>query len=322
MNILTIGAGAIGGWLAGALATGGASVAILARGATRDAIRARGLIVRDGETVRTHRLAVSDAVADLPKPDAILLTVKQYDFAAAIAQIAPVLRPGVVVATAMNGAPWWFLDGLDGPLDGQRLERLDPGAARAALRGVAPVAAVVHASTRVAAPGDIAIVKAFRVILGQPDGGASDATRELARLLAAGGVEAPISDVIRVDIWSKLWGNMCTNPISALTRLSATPILDDPLLAGLQRRMMQEFAALGERIGVRLPATVDDRLRVTRSLGDFRTSMYEDAIAGRRLEIEGLLGVVVEMAERVGMDAPASRAVYALARGLDRALRG
>ena len=92
-----------------------------------------------------------------------------------------------------------------------------------------------------------------------------------------------------------------------------------PRLLHLVRDMMTEFADVGARIGLRLPMTVDERLVITRRLGDFRTSMLNDVEAGRPLEVEGLLGVVVEMAEKLGEPVPASRAVYALARGLNRA---
>jgi 2-dehydropantoate 2-reductase len=136
-------------------------------------------------------------------------------------------------------------------------------------------------------------------------------------LVKGGGVACPVTAEIRTEIWGKLWGNMNMNPVSALTRRTANGILGDDRLLGLVREMMSEFVRLGERIGLRLPMSVDERLVVTRRLGDFRTSMLNDLEAGRALEIEGLLGVVVEIAEKLGEPVPASRTVYALARGLD-----
>jgi 2-dehydropantoate 2-reductase len=223
-----------------------------------------------------------------------------------------------LVVTAMNGLPWWFLMDLEGPLRDQRLESIDPGGrADALLSGVRPVGAVVHASTRAEAPAVIRVAAVDRLILGEPGGKAGPATEQLARIIAAGGVACPISPAIRTEIWAKLWGNMNMNPVSALTRRTANGILGDPHLFALVRAMMTEFVGLGSRIGITLPMTVDERLVITRKLGDFRTSMLNDIEAGRPLEVEGLLGVVIEMADKLGEPVPASRAVHALARAVN-----
>jgi 2-dehydropantoate 2-reductase len=316
MRVLVIGAGAVGGWLAGVLARGGAEVAVLARGPTLAAIRANGLTLVEAERRATYALPASDKASDLPRPDAVVLAVKTYGFADAAAAAAAALRHAPLLVTAMNGLPWWFLDGLDGPLNGARLESIDPrGRAAGLLAEARPVGAVVHASTRVESPGVVRVVGSDRLILGEPDGGTSAQAAELARLVAAGGVDCPVSPDIRTEIWSKLWGNASMNPVSALTRRSSHGLFGEPRLLELLRTLMQEFAGVGERIGLRLPMSVEERLAVARKLGDFRTSMLNDAEAGRPLEVEGLLGVVVEIAEKVGEPVPASRAVYALARG-------
>jgi 2-dehydropantoate 2-reductase len=165
------------------------------------------------------------------------------------------------------------------------------------------------------------VVGTDRLILGQPDGGMSPPTAELARLATAGGIAATVTPDIRTEIWSKLWGNASMNPVSAIVRRSAHGIFADPRLAELLGTLMQEFARVGDRLGLKLPMTVEERLAVAARLGDFRTSMLNDADAGRPLEVEGLLGVVVELAERLGEPVPARRAVYALARGLGAAPR-
>jgi 2-dehydropantoate 2-reductase len=158
------------------------------------------------------------------------------------------------------------------------------------------------------------VVATDRLILGEPDGVASPATAELARLVAAGGVACPVTPDIRTEIWTKLWGNASMNPVSAIVRRSAHGLFADPRLCELLRALMLEFARVGHRLGLELPMSVDERLAVTAKLGDFRTSMLADAEAGRPLEVEGLLGVVVELAEKLSEPVPASRAVYALAR--------
>lgn len=318
MRVLIIGAGAIGGWLAAALSRGGADVSVLARGATLAAIRANGLTLLEGDKSAAFRMPASDQVRDLPSPDAVVLAVKTHAFADAVAWGWDAFRSRPLFVTAMNGLPWWFLEGLPGPLEGQRLESVDPGGkATAMLGGVRPVGAVVHSSARAESPGVIRVAAVDRLILGEPGGGVSRETDELSQRVERGGVACPVTADIRTEIWGKLWGNMNMNPVSALTRRTANGILGDDRLLGLVREMMTEFVRLGERIGIRLPTSVDERLVVTRRLGDFRTSMLNDLEAGRPLEIEGLLGVVVEMAEKLGEPVPASRTVYALARGLD-----
>jgi 2-dehydropantoate 2-reductase len=310
-----IGAGAVGGWLAGVLSRGGAEVALLARGATLAALRADGLTLIEGERRQTLRLPASDSAAGLPPPDAVVLAVKTHAFAEAAVAAAPALRHRPSLVTAMNGLPWWFLDRLDGPLRGTRLDSIDPGGRAAGLLAeVRPVGAVVHASTRAEAPGVVRVVATDRLILGEPDGGTSPSTAELARLVAVGGVACPVTAAIRTEIWAKLWGNASMNPVSAIVRRSAHGLLGDARLCELLRALMAEFARVGDRLGLELPMSVDERLAVTAKLGDFRTSMLVDVEAGRPLEVEGLLGVVVELAERLCEPVPASRAVYALAR--------
>jgi 2-dehydropantoate 2-reductase len=323
MRILIVGAGAIGGWLAGVLARGGAEVALLARGATLQAIRADGLSLIEGGRRETFKPAASENAASLPQPDAVVLAVKTYAFAEAVAAAAPALRQGrrgPLLVTAMNGLPWWFLDRSDGPLRGARLDSVDPGGRAAEqLAEARPVGAVVHATTRVEGPGVVRVIATDRMILGEPDGATSPAADELARLVAAGGMACPVTPDIRIEIWAKLWGNASMNPVSAIVRRSSNGLFADPRLSELLRTLMQEFARVGERLGFPLPMSVDERLAVTAKLGDFRTSMLVDAEAGRPLEVEGLIGVVVELAEKLGEPVPASRAVYALARGINRA---
>jgi 2-dehydropantoate 2-reductase len=316
MRVLVIGAGAVGGWLAGVLSRGGAEVALLARGGALAAICTNGLVLIEDDRSTAFALPASDKAVDLPQPDAVVLAVKTYAFADAAAAAAPALRHGPLLVTAMNGLPWWFLDRLGGPLDSACLDSIDPGGGAAAhLAGARPVAAVVHASTRVEAPGVVRVVGTDRLVLGEPDGRTSPATAELACLATTGGIACHTTPEIRTEIWAKLWGNASMNPVSAIVRRSAHGIFGDPRLTELLATLMREFARVGDRLGLKLPMTVEERLAVTAKLGDFRTSMLNDAEAGRPLEVEGLLGVVVELAERLGEPVPASRAVYALARG-------
>ena len=236
-------------------------------------------------------MRLRSAARDLPRPDAVVLAVKTYAFTDAVAAAAPALAHGPLLVTAMNGLPWWFLDGLEGPLANQRLESIDPGGKAAAMLGaVRPVGAVVHASTRAETPGVIRVAAVDRLILGEPGGNVSRETIELDHLVNGGGVNRVIAEDIRLEIWAKLWGNMNMNPVSALTRLTANGIFGEPRLFDLVREMMTEFVAVGERLGLKLPMSVEERLVVTRRLGDFRTSMLNDVEAGRRARGRGPAG--------------------------------
>ncbi|MDH7794409.1 MULTISPECIES: 2-dehydropantoate 2-reductase [unclassified Beijerinckia] len=316
MKIMIVGAGAIGGWLGAVLARGGADVSLLARGATLDAVRRQGLTLREGEATSTYQLAAAANPTELPTPDLILFSVKTHALAEAARSVTPVLAKGPAIMTAMNGLPWWFLDG--GPLAGDPLRSIDPDDAIAtAFAPCHPIGAVVHASTRVESPGVIRAVKIDRLIIGDATRQTSDLTRTFAAIVERGGAPCPITSDIRAEIWMKLAGNSNTNPLSALTRLSATPLLETPVLRELLLAMMAEFEAVGRRLGMTAQMPAAERLIITARLGNFRTSMLEDADAGRRLEIDGLLGCIVEIADRLGEPVPVSRTVYALGKGLD-----
>ncbi|MDF2118166.1 2-dehydropantoate 2-reductase [Roseiarcaceae bacterium H3SJ34-1] len=322
LKVMIVGAGAIGSWLAAVLARGGADVSIVARGTTLDALQMNGLTLLESERSSNWRLPVSHDAAALPRPDLALFSVKTHAFADAVRTAQPALAHGPAIMTAMNGLPWWFLDGEERPLRGTRLESIDPGGSIAAQLGAsAAIGAVVHASTVMERPGAVRSIKIDRLIVGDAAGQTSALTQAFSVCIAAGGVTCPVTPDIRQEIWAKLAGNSNMNPLSALTRLSATPLLDDPKLLDLVRAMMTEFEAVGCRLGFHNQMPAEERIAITRRLGNFRTSMLADANANRPLEIEGLLGCVVEIARRLDEPTPVSRIVYALASGLDVSAR-
>ncbi len=315
MKVLVAGVGGIGGWLAASLARGGADVELFARGAALAKLQRDGLtIVSDGQQ-QTLPLKAFGTVSSGQSYDLIIVCVKTQDFGAVCESLRPVLKPGVRLIAGVNGLPWWFLASCGSSL---HLEALDPGGKITSLLGdVAPLGAVVHASAHAIEPGVVRVVKADRLIIGEPDGRVSDFVQELSRCLQRGCVAAPIVPNIGEEIWAKLWGNMNMNPVSALTRLSSLPILERADLRALVLAMMEEFDAIGRKLGLRLPMSANERIEITKVLGDFRTSMLADAEAQRRLEHEGILGCVVELAEKLGLPAPVSKTVYALLTGLD-----
>jgi 2-dehydropantoate 2-reductase len=284
------------------LCDAGWEVSLFARGATLAAYRAQGLRVRRGGGEKVYRLAASDRAEELPQPDYAIVAAKGQTIPELAPAIAALLAPQTAVVPAINGIPWWFFQTPGVPLSGFALASVDPdGAVARAIPPERVIGCVVHTSAWMGAPGVVDVQGEDRLIFGEPD--------------SAGSTVAPVvSPNIRLAIWTKLWGNMSMNPLSALTGASTGRMLDDPGVWALVRTMMLEMQALGARIGLSLDMTPEDRMAMTRKLGDLKTSMLRDAEAGRSIEIEPILGALVEIADR--LDEPVSnlRAVLGLVR--------
>jgi 2-dehydropantoate 2-reductase len=309
-----VGAGAIGSWLADALDRAGWRVCLAARGETLAAVRAAGLCVECGGEVRRSR-PVAGSPAELGVQDYVFLTVKAHGLSGLAPQLAPLLGPGTVVISAANGIPWWFFQDFAGPLEDQVLASVDPDGsqARAFPRGRV-LGAVVHASVHVTAPGRIRVAAADRFLLGEPSGVPSGRVDDIVQALRAGGINALASRHIREEVWAKLWGNMNMNPMSALARCGTGKLLADPEVRALCVRMMEEMQQCGRILQLNVSMTPDERIDITRRLGDFRTSMLADVESGRPLEIAPQLGAVVEIAERLEVPAPFCRSILGLTR--------
>ena len=321
MKVAVLGAGAIGGWLASALAEAGIQVSIVARGATLAALRTSGLRVLRDDTERTHHLPAGDA-AELGPQDFVIVATKAQDVGAAIPQITALLTANTCVVSALNGLPWWFCQEFAGPLNNTILESVDPGGCvAAAIEPRRAVGCVVHASVARTAPGAIRIGKVDKLLFGEPGGAPSERVARLCAAFSRAGIAAIASPQIRLEIWAKLWGNMNMNPLSALTRATTGRMLDDADIRALCLRMMEEMAAAGACIGLPFAMSATDRMAITRKLGDFRTSMLGDLENGAELEFQPQLGAVVEVARRVGVEAPFCESVLGLIRQLSESMR-
>ena len=319
-KICIYGAGAIGGWLGARLAAQGAAVSAVARGATLAALRTHGLRLReagaDGAVAeRAFAVQASDSPFDLGPQDLVIVAVKAPAMAEVARAIAPLLGPDTVVLTAMNGVPWWFLQGFGGPLAGTRLESVDPGGAIAqAIDARRVIGCVVHASCSVDEPGVIRRHFGNGLIVGEPAGGDTPRLASLAALLRQAGFDTTVSAQIQKDVWYKLWGNMTINPISAFTGATADRILDDDLARGFVSAVMLEAREIGARIGVPIDQTPEDRHAVTRKLGAFKPSMLQDVEAGRSVELDALVASVRELGQLTGVATPFTDALLGLAR--------
>lgn len=321
MRIGIVGAGAIGGWMGVRLALAGHDVGVLARGETLAALKAGPWRLDiDGET-RSAAVRVSDDPADLGVQDILVIALKGPSLPVVAPRLVPMIGPDTAIVPAMNGVPWWFLLGGGGDLAATPLATIDPGGViAAALPFAQVVGCVVHAAAAVAAPGAVVHRAGNRLILGEPGGGATR-LGAVAAAFEGAGFEVESSRHIQHDIWYKLWGNMTMNPISAMTGATADRILDDPLVAAFILGIMAEAQAIGSRIGCAIDERGEDRNAVTRKLGAFKTSMLQDAEAGRVLEIDQLLGAPIEIANRLGIPVPGMNALFGLTRLFARSHR-
>lgn len=323
MRITLVGAGAIGGLLGTRLAGAGHEVSALARGASQAALRTMGWRLRaGGREERAPVAIVSDDPAAIGEQDLVILALKAQALPGLAPRLTPLLGARTRILSAMNGVPWWFTAGLPaaGP---EPLASVDPGGAVArALPPERTLGAVVHISASRPEPGVSEHTMGLGILVGEAvaGGGRSGVTAaEVVDLLSAAGFEASRSADLRRDVWYKLWGNVTINPISALTGAMSDQIIADPLVRAFSTACMIETAAIGERLGTPIAQTPDDRHEVTARLGGFRSSMLQDAEAGRPLEIEPIVGAVRELGMRVGVATPNVDALHGLIRLFARA---
>lgn len=323
MRICIYGLGAIGGLLAARIAALGpdaARVSAVARGSTLHAVRRNGLVVLDAQGRAAgsgvHLAQLSEQPAELGEQDMVIVAVKTTALAAVAQGIGPLLGPRTRIVSAMNGIPWWFFHGLREAPAGLRLEAVDPqGAISRAMAPQRVIGCVTHVAANVAEPGTVRQVAGNRFILGEPDGRAdSPDVQALADLWRAAGFEVEPTPAVQREIWFKLWGNMTVNPISAMTGATSDRLLDDALVRAFMSRCMREAAAIGARIGLPIEDDPEARHALTRKLGAFRSSMLQDVDAGRAVELDALVGAVLEIARQVEVPTPDIETLFGLAR--------
>ncbi|RUV20864.1 2-dehydropantoate 2-reductase [Mesorhizobium sp. M7A.F.Ca.MR.245.00.0.0] len=318
MKITIFGAGAIGGYLAAKLAiTGRTDLSLVARGAHLEAIKADGLrLIEDGQEISVPVRAAAKA-DELGAQDYVVLALKAHSLSPALDQIAPLLGDHTSVVTMQNGVPWWYFHGVGGPLEGTRLNAVDPGGA--IWQRIGPdrvIGSVVYPAVEVDAPGLIRHVEGKRFSLGEPSGERSERVTLLAEEMVKAGLQAPVREDIRSEIWVKLWGNLSFNPISALTGSTLAAIVADDGTRTLARTMMLEAQAIGESLGVRFPIAVDRRIKGAGDVGEHKTSMLQDLERGRPMEIDALVSAVQELGRLTDKPTPTIDAVLALVRRL------
>lgn len=314
-KICIYGLGAIGGLIGVRLAQAGYPVQAIARGATLEEVRRKGLTLGDERGLHSAAIRAVEQPQELGIQDLVILSVKTTGLNAVAAHIAPLIGPQTVVLSAMNGIPWWFLHGLASAPAHLRLDSVDPaGQVSAAIPASQVLGCVTHLSAAVPAPGQVRHVAGNRLILGQPDGGHSASTEAVTGMLRQAGFEVESAPQIQAEIWFKLWGNMTMNPVSLLTGATGDRILDDAYVQSFLSRCMLEAGAIGEQLGLPISISPQERHQVTRQLGAFKTSMLQDLESAKPVELDALLGVVLEIGQQLGVARPNLEALMGLAR--------
>lgn len=317
MRVAVYGAGAVGGYLAAKLADANVDITLIARGEALRAIRAEGLRIVDlAESTVTHAWPRCEGDPAAVGPvDAVVVALKAHAIPPAASGIAQLLGPDTSVTFAVNGVPYWYHYASGGRFDGHGVESVDPsGAVRRHIPFERAVGCIVYPALDVEAPGVVRHVYGDRFSLGEPNGSKSARVVALADALRTAGITAKVTTRIRDELWIKLWGNLAFNPISMLTRATLDRIVGEADTRALCRTMMLEARAVAEALGVRFAMTVDRRMQGAEAVGAHRTSMLQDFERGRAVELDALLGAVVEFSDMTGIAAPTCRAVLALAR--------
>ncbi|MHA1600215.1 MAG: 2-dehydropantoate 2-reductase [Alphaproteobacteria bacterium] len=321
MKIGIYGTGAIGGYMAVHLALAGHDVTCIARGAHLATMQKNGLKLRLGGADRVARCACTDDPAEAGPQDYLIVALKAHQAYDAAEAMRPMLGPETPVVTAMNGVPWWYFYKMPGRFENHRLDSVDPsGRQWRALGPERAIGCVVYAAAEIAEPGIIDHKFGDKFLLGEPDGTSSERIAHLSAAMEHAGLKAVVSDNIRDDIWLKLWGNLCFNPISALTGVNLNEVANDPATRALARRMMIEAQAIGEAMGVNFRFDVDRRIDGAASVGPHKTSMLQDLERGRPMEIDALVTAVQEMGRLVGVETPYIDTVLGLIQQRGRSL--
>ena len=311
MKFLIAGAGAIGAYIGSRMARVGFDVTLYARGPHLRAMQEHGVQVKSSEGDFVAHPKIAASLEEVGPVDVVFLAVKAHGLPQLAPHLKPVLGLDTTVVSTQNGIPWWYFQGFGGEWEGLRLERVDPGGAISSIiEARRVVGSIIYFATEITAPGVIQHIEGNRITLGEPNGSRSDRLRQIAEALIASGFRCPTTVRLRHEIWVKALGNASLNPVSALTRATLVQMVRDPGVGWVIRSIMQEVEAVSHKLGMELPISIDQRMAGAEKVGEHKTSMLQDLEAGRPMELEALVGAVVELGERVGLPMTVTRAVY------------
>lgn len=315
MRVCIYGAGAIGGYVGAQMALAGADVSLVARGPHFAAMKENGLRLRIGGEEKVARVTATDDPAELGPQDCVFVALKAHSIPGVVDKMTSLLGNDTSVVTAVNGIPYWYFYKHGGALAGTTLEAVDPGGSQwKALGPERAIGCVVFPATEVVEPGVIQHIYGDKFPIGEPSGERTARVEALSRAMEAGGLRAPVTDSIRDEIWLKLWGNLCFNPISALTGATLEQITGDAGTRAVSKAMMLEGQAIAEHLGIKFRVDVERRINGAGAVGAHKTSMLQDLERGRAMEIDPLVTVVQELGRLTGLGTPTLDVVLALVR--------
>ena len=314
MKIAIVGAGAIGGYLGAKLALAGEEVTFIARNKNLAAINARGfrLQLEDGSEQHASTVRAVQHMAEAGVQDAVLLTLKAHQVKDVLPDLRLLFGPDTMVVTMINGVPWWYFQCLGGAFENTALQSVDPGGFIA--QHIEPeriIGSVVYPAAELVEPGVVKVIEGNRFTLGEPSGERSPRIEALSQAMMRAGFKSPISKDIRAEIWVKLWGNLCFNPLSALTHATLQDICRFPASRELAANMMREGQAVAQALGVNFKITLAQRMAGAEAVGAHKTSMLQDVEHGRALELDALVGSVIELGQIAGVPTPTITAIHA-----------
>ena len=313
MKICVVGAGAIGGFLGVRLAQQNHEVSLIARGPHLAAIKANGLkLIQDGEEIVAKNVIATDDINDLGEQDVVLMALKAHQISAVLDKLPNLFGENTVMVTLQNGIPWWYFQNLNSPYKDRIVETSDPGGVLA--KAIDPdriIGCIAYPAAIISEPGVIKHVEGVRFPVGELNGEVTERATAVSEAFIEAGFKSPVLEDIRSEIWLKLWGNLTFNPISAMTHATLQDICQFPLTRELARTMMTEAMNVAEKLGASFRVTIDRRIEGAEKVGKHKTSMLQDVEAGKPLEIDGMLGVVIELAEITEIEVPTLKAVYA-----------
>ena len=322
MKVCIVGAGAIGGYMAVRISNAGHDVSVIARGPHLAAIKSRGMkLIEENDEFVAENLTATEFVGELGPMDVVLLALKAHQIAPIVNDMSVLLGPNTVIVTLQNGIPWWYFQNFVGEYANRVVETVDPGGLL--FKSIDPdhlVGCIAYPAATISKPGVIQHIEGNRFPVGELCGMKTVRVQMVSDLFTESGFKSRILDDIRSEIWLKLWGNLTFNPISALSHSTLVDICQFPLTRQLAVAMMTEAQTVGERLGAHFRIPMEKRIAGAESVGKHKTSMLQDVEAGKPMEIESMLGAVIELAEVTGVQTPTLRAIYACVSLLDKTL--
>ena len=324
MKICVVGSGAMGGLIGGRMALAGEDVTLVDRGAHLEAIQRNGLkiIAPDGsETVVKNAKATGDLAFPGPQ-DVVILALKSHHIASVAKNLKVLFGPSSVLVPVQNGLPWWYFQRHGGPYEGRELKSCDPtGEISVNIDPQRIIGCVVYPAGEIKAPGVIHHVEGDRFPVGELDGKTTERVQKVSEVFVKAGFKSPVLDNVRSEIWLKLWGSLSFNPISALTHATLVDLCQYPLTRELAAQMMTEAQKIATALGIEFRVSLEKRIAGAEKVGKHKTSTLQDVEHGRALELDTIIGSVIELGRMLNIPTPHIDSVYALTKLLDKTLQ-